>query len=117
MPESRRQRRHSDPGAQPERTSLAWFRTLLSCCVFMLVIFRDNLKKPDPGIWLIPGVMCIIATLVYLYAKKRNLMDITVTDFDHSRSVTAKLIITLALFGLAASLVIRHIHHLVLLLT
>ncbi len=33
-------RPHADPGLQPERTSLAWGRTVVSCCAATAILLR-----------------------------------------------------------------------------
>ena len=43
MADKRRARRESDPGLQPERTSLAWFRTLLGYGALMALAIIDDL--------------------------------------------------------------------------
>ena len=45
MPDSRKSRRIADPGLQPERTSLAWFRTLLGYGALMALALKHNLAE------------------------------------------------------------------------
>ena len=40
MPDSRKARRIADPGLQPERTSLAWFRTMLGYGALMALAIK-----------------------------------------------------------------------------
>ncbi|WP_251268231.1 DUF202 domain-containing protein, partial [Enterobacter hormaechei] len=42
MPDNRRARRESDPGLQPERTSLAWFRTLLGYGALLALAIKHH---------------------------------------------------------------------------
>lgn len=42
MPDSRKARRIADPGLQPERTSLAWFRTMLGYGALMALAIKHN---------------------------------------------------------------------------
>ena len=42
MPDSRKARRIADPGLQPERTSLAWFRTMLGYGALMAVAIKHH---------------------------------------------------------------------------
>ncbi|MCX3405833.1 DUF202 domain-containing protein, partial [Klebsiella pneumoniae] len=42
MADKRRARRESDPGLQPERTSLAWFRTLLGYGALMALAIKHS---------------------------------------------------------------------------
>ena len=42
MPDSRKARRIADPGLQPERTSLAWFRTMLGYGALMALAIKHG---------------------------------------------------------------------------
>lgn len=42
MPDSRKARREADPGLQPERTSLAWLRTLLGYGALIALAIKHN---------------------------------------------------------------------------
>ena len=47
MPDSRKARRIADPGLQPERTSLAWFRTMLGYGALMALAIKHNWHQRD----------------------------------------------------------------------
>ncbi len=48
MPDSRKARRIADPGLQPERTSLAWFRTMLGYGALMALAIKHNWHRLCP---------------------------------------------------------------------
>ncbi len=52
MADKRRARRESDPGLQPERTSLAWFRTLLGYGALMALAIKHSWHRAGLPFWL-----------------------------------------------------------------
>lgn len=108
MPDSRRARRMADPGLQPERTSLAWLRTLLGYGA--LLAFASRHAWDRAGELLLPSlaVVALIAGVTLSYVRRRNLMDIAVSDFSLPRSVVSKLLIALAVCTLAALFATSH---------
>ena len=93
MPDSRKARRIADPGLQPERTSLAWFRTMLGYGALM--------------------ALAIVALILWHYTRNRNLMDVTNSDFSQFRVVRDKFMISLAVLSLAILFAVTHVHQLI----
>ncbi|MCS3601602.1 lysylphosphatidylglycerol synthetase-like protein (DUF2156 family) [Buttiauxella sp. BIGb0471] len=115
MADSRRQRRIIDPGLQPERTSLAWFRTLLGYGALLILALRHHRHHSGNFFWLTFIVLTLVMVVIYRYARQRNLMDIAVCDFSDSRTTRAKLLIALAVCSLALLFASAHVSQLVML--
>lgn len=115
MPDSRQARRVADPGLQPERTSLAWLRTLLGYGALMALALRHAWHQAGALFWASLVILAMVAWLIYGYARERNLMDIAREDFAQPRAVRAKLLIALAVLLLAIIFAVLHVRALMLL--
>ncbi|WP_213199797.1 DUF202 domain-containing protein [Citrobacter koseri] len=113
MPDSRKARRQVDPGLQPERTSLAWFRTLLGYGALMALALKHNWHQAGFLFWVSIGVLAIVALILCRYTRSRNLMDVAHSDFSESRAVRDKFLISLAVLSLAILFAVTHIRQLI----
>ena len=114
MPDSRKARRQADPGLQPERTSLAWLRTLLGYGALMALALKHNWHQAGMLFWVSLGVLAIVAVILWQYTRNRNVMDVTQDDFAQSRAVRDKFLISLAVLSLAILFAITHIRQLII---
>lgn len=109
MPVNGKARRESDPGLQPERTSLAWFRTLLGYAALMLLAIKHNWHQAGIAFWISLGVLAIAALVLWRYTRYRILMDVAQNDFVQPRAVRDKLFIALAVLSLALLFAVTHL--------
>ena len=113
MPDSRKARRIADPGLQPERTSLAWFRTLLGYGALIALALRHSWYQAGMLFWISLGVLALTATVLWYYTRRRSLMDVAHDDFMNNRAIRDKLSIALAVLFLSLLFAITHIHRLI----
>ncbi|MBN4764646.1 DUF202 domain-containing protein [Enterobacter hormaechei] len=113
MPDSRKARREADPGLQPERTSLAWLRTLLGYGALMVLAVRHNWQQAGLLFWTALGILAAVALLLWYYTRSRTRMDVSHYDFSASRTLRSKFLISLAVFSLALLFAAGHVHHLI----
>lgn len=112
MPDSRKARRIADPWLQPERTSLAWFRTMLGYGALMALAIKHNWHR-GMLFWISIGILAIVALILWHYTRNRNLMDVTNSDFSQFHVVRDKFLISLAVLSLAILFAVTHIHQLI----
>lgn len=62
----------ADPGAQPERTELAWRRTVLSLAVGSLVSMRFFPELFGDVRWAVPGIAGLVAAGIIALAARRR---------------------------------------------
>lgn len=61
-----------DPGLQPERTELAWRRTALSLALLSLVSLRLLPAAFGSALWLVPGIVGVVASGPLWWAARRR---------------------------------------------
>ncbi|AUG28274.1 DUF202 domain-containing protein [Microbacterium hominis] len=89
-----------DPGLQPERTLLAWRRTLLTIGGAGLIALR--LLPSALGPWALPVPLAIIATAVALHLLSERRFRHTYRELTANRVVPTVGMLTLVLAGLVA---------------
>ncbi|EPM6206110.1 DUF202 domain-containing protein [Enterobacter hormaechei] len=104
MPDSRKARREADPGLQPERTSLAWLRTLLGYGALIALAIKHNWHRTGA-----PVVLALVAIILWRYTRSRNLMDVSQNDFAQPKAVRDKFLIALAVLSLSLLFAVTHI--------
>jgi hypothetical protein len=113
MPDSRKARRIADPGLQPERTSLAWFRTLLGYGALMALALKHNWHQAGTLFWVSVAVLAVVAIILWRYTRSRNLLNAEDYDFSQPRVVRDKFMISIAGLSLAMLFAVTHIRQLI----
>ena len=116
MPDSRRARRQADPGLQPERTSLAWLRTMLGYGALIALAIKHNWQQSGTPFWISLTVLALAALILWRYTRSRTTMDVTDSDFLLPSAVRDKFLIALAVLLLALLFAVNHLRALMLLL-
>ncbi|POZ14421.1 hypothetical protein C3Z09_18050 [Lelliottia aquatilis] len=109
MADSRKARREADPGLQPERTSLAWLRTLLGYGALIALAIKHNWHRAGLPFWISLVVLALVATILWRYTRSRNLMDVNRNDFVQPKAVRDKFLISLAVLSLALLFAVTHL--------
>lgn len=115
MADKRRARRESDPGLQPERTSLARFRTLLGYAALMALAIKHNWHSAGrcSGYRL---ASAIVAVVLWGYTRRRNLMDVDESDFVQPQAIRDKFFIAVAVLSLSLMFAATHLRQIALFL-
>ena len=112
MADSRKARREADPGLQPERTSLAWLRTLLGYGALIALAIKHNWHRTGVPFWISLVVLALVAIVLWRYTRSRNLMDVA-DDFVQPKAVRDKFLIALAVLSLSLLFAVTHIQQIV----
>jgi len=109
MADSRKARREADPGLQPERTSLAWLRTLLGYGALIALAIKHNWHRTGLPFWISLVVLALVALMLWRYTRSRNLMDVTQDEFIQPKAVRDKFLIALAVLSLSLLFAVTHL--------
>lgn len=110
MAEQRKARREADPGLQPERTSLAWLRTLLGYGALLALAIKNNWQQSGLPFWIAISVLALAALILWRYTRSRNVMNVREDLFLQQGAVRDKFLIALAVLSLALLFAVTHLY-------
>lgn len=114
MAHDRKVRRETDPGLQPERTSLAWLRTFFGYIALLAFAIKHNGYHFGIAFWFSLVVLLMVAGLLWHYTRSRLLMDVENSDFARPNAIRDKLLIALAVLSLALLFAGAHVRYILL---
>ncbi|MGK9174421.1 DUF202 domain-containing protein [Yokenella regensburgei] len=102
-----RQTSNRDAGLQPERTSLAWQRTVFSALVFTLAMVRVALWRDDRMFILLSGIAAALAIVLTILSLRRQRGLLVGGNLTTASSLMDKRLISLVLFLGSVSLALH----------
>lgn len=111
---SRKARREHDPGLQPERTSLAWLRTLLGYGALIALAVKHHWHESGVTFWISLVVLTLAAVILWRYTYKRRVMDVGRSDFVEPQAVRDKFMIALAVLSLSLLFAVAHLRQIIM---
>lgn len=96
--------RPRDVGLQPERTALAWQRTVFTVLIFSLAAVRAAFSRGDIVSCVLSGAGSLLALMLVAIAWRRQKVIVTRADLVPPSSVLAKRLISTALCLVSISL-------------
>ncbi len=106
------QLRSRDVGLQPERTSLAWQRTVFSALVFTLAIVRVAFSRDDKVFILLSGIAALLALALAAVSLRRQRKVMIEGELTTASSLLAKRLISLVLCLASFSLALHALFNL-----
>lgn len=114
MADSRKARRQHDPGLQPERTSLAWLRTLLGYGALIALAVKHHWHESGVTFWISLAVLGLVALILWRYTRNRMVMDVAHSDFLQPGAVRDKFMIALAVLSLSLLFAVTHLRQIIM---
>lgn len=96
----RQKRRFSDPGLQPERTSLAWFRMVLAFCALAAFSLKSHHGTVGRALDLFLLLSCALIGGLYMTARKRSTIDVRLIGLQVDDSDQLLRLITLTVLAM-----------------
>ncbi|WP_167611856.1 DUF202 domain-containing protein [Cedecea colo] len=105
--------RPRDPGLQPERTALAWHRTVFTVLIFSLAAIRIAFSRGDIVSGMLSGIGAILALMLVVISYRRQKTIVADSEPTTPSSVLAKRLISAVLCLVSLSLVLPALFNLI----
>lgn len=94
-------KRENDPGLQPQRTILSWFRSIAVIFLNALLLIKVGLNTHSHLLVALGIIALLLATFMYAYSIRRNQYVTYDIEVVSNQSITILRVISFSLFVVA----------------